>query len=311
MRVITRIKKETGQMINPREFIFQSLGQIAAICEGKKIDNRGKTQVPTEIRESFFFGEDKKRLFGCCHKPRSNKFRDCNIVLCYPIGQEYIRAHRTFVQLGARLSAVGFPVLRFDYYGCGDSEGNFGEASITRWMEDISSAVNEMRDRTHIEKVCLLGLRLGGSLSMMYASKDDGIDGLILWNPIVSGRNHIRELNILHKETLKNTYTSKPRKKNNNTKEFLGYSFLDSLLSGIGQIDLLSAKPAHDNKTLFIQSGQMEDGDKMRAFLRECSPHLMEKELPGPNVWLEDPYQEIVQQSVVQLVASWLSEEYK
>ena len=311
MRVIARIKKETGFDIHPREFIFQSLGQIAAICDGKSLADITPPQKPIESREAFFFGETAKQLFGCLHHPTSSERRDCALVLCYPMGQEYIRSHRTFVQLASRLSSAGFPVLRFDYFGCGDSAGDFEYASIAQWVEDISTAVHEIRKRCNPKNVCLLGLRLGGTLSMLAGSNGLDVDGMILWNPVLNGKKFIREQYVLHKETLKNTYASRGRKYKKGPKEFIGYPFSDDLLTDIGNIDLYQVNRKSHNMALFIKSGEMEDEDMMKSLSSETNPLADVKCLPGPNVWLEDPYQEIVQHSVIQTAVSWLREVYR
>ena len=109
--------------------------------------------------EPFYFGTAGS-LFGCYHAPQGAKRRDSGVVLCNPMGFEYIRAHRAYRQLAIRLSHAGFPVLRFDYYGCGDSGGRSEEGEIGRWQEDISSAIDEIKERAGLERVCLIGMRL-------------------------------------------------------------------------------------------------------------------------------------------------------
>src|SRR5437773_7734152 len=69
----------------------------------------------------FYFGSPDKLLFGCYHEPSLERRRKCAVVVCQPVGHEYINSHRALRQLAARLCDAGFPVLRFDYYGCGDS----------------------------------------------------------------------------------------------------------------------------------------------------------------------------------------------
>ncbi len=81
--------------------------------------------------------------------------RTCAVVLCYPIGQEYIRSHRAIYQLAVRLSQAGFHVLRFDYFGCGDSEGDFEEGSLAQWTSDIHSAIAEIQERSGLTSICL------------------------------------------------------------------------------------------------------------------------------------------------------------
>src|SRR5262245_51695397 len=107
----------------------------------------------------FYFGSPSHALFGCYHVPQARPRRECGVVLCHSLGDEYIRFHRAYRQLAVRLSQVGFPVLRFDFYGCGDSSGASEEMEVQRWLADIVAAVAEIRHRSGVAKVCLVGLR--------------------------------------------------------------------------------------------------------------------------------------------------------
>ena len=118
----------------------------------------------------FYFGLPDKPLFGCYHEPRFGNSRKCAVVVCQPVGHEYIYSHRALRQLAVRLSDSGFPVLRFDYYGCGDSHGNAEDGEVCQWLEDIANAISEVRYRARVARVCLVGLRIGASLAMMTAT---------------------------------------------------------------------------------------------------------------------------------------------
>src|SRR5690242_1202032 len=133
----------------------------------------------------FYFGSPDEPLFGCYHAPRPGQERKCVVVICQPIGHEYIYCHRALRQLAVRLSDSGFPVLRFDYFGCGDSSGSTEEGGIRQWLRDISSAISEARHRAGVAQVCLVGFRLGGALSMITAAERGDIDSLVLWDPVV------------------------------------------------------------------------------------------------------------------------------
>src|SRR5260221_4633500 len=119
----------------------------------------------------FYFRSSDKPLFGCYHEPSASRLRSCGILICQPIGHEYVNAHRALRQLAVRLAEAGFPVLRFDYYGCGDSSGNTEDASILQWSADISAAISELRRRTGLFRVCMVGLRLGGALATLVAAE--------------------------------------------------------------------------------------------------------------------------------------------
>ena len=49
------------------------------------------------------------------------------------------------VNMGRRLASNGYPVLRFDFMGEGDSEGDFEDGTITTRLDDINCAVRTMK----------------------------------------------------------------------------------------------------------------------------------------------------------------------
>ena len=134
----------------------------------------------------FYFGSQEKPLFGCYHAPQAGPTRDCGVVLCHSMGNEYIRFHRAYRQLAIHLSNVGFPVLRFDFYGCGDSSSGCEQGQLRQWLTDISTAIDEIRRRCGLTKICLVGLRLGGSLAMLAGAARGDINGMVLWDPVVN-----------------------------------------------------------------------------------------------------------------------------
>ena len=61
----------------------------------------------------FFFGKAKS-LFGAYYPGEGTSPRASAVLLCGPIGQEFMRVHRALHQLAGLLAAAGFHVLRFD-----------------------------------------------------------------------------------------------------------------------------------------------------------------------------------------------------
>ena len=66
------------------------------------------------------FGPDGQQRLGIYHAPRASVAGEGGVVLCAPIGQEYMRTHRPLRQLALALADAGLHVLRFDYHGTGD-----------------------------------------------------------------------------------------------------------------------------------------------------------------------------------------------
>ncbi|MDE2122022.1 MAG: alpha/beta hydrolase, partial [Betaproteobacteria bacterium] len=79
-------------------------------------------------------------LFALHQPAAAGARRHHGVLICNPFGQEAIRAHRFLRVLSERLSASGFDVLRFDYFGTGDSAGTEAEADLDTWVRDIGMA---------------------------------------------------------------------------------------------------------------------------------------------------------------------------
>jgi exosortase A-associated hydrolase 2 len=153
--------------------------------------------------EPFFFDAGGRRLFGAYHPPSKAIAAPMGVVLCQPIGQEGLRAHRAFFVMAELLSSEGHHVLRFDHYGCGDSEGNFEDGGLDIWRNDIECAIEELRAGSSAQSISLVGLRVGANLAWSVAETRRDVDKLVIWSPITNGRAYLEELGRAHRVALK------------------------------------------------------------------------------------------------------------
>ena len=112
--------------------------------------------------------------------------------MCAPFAEEKLIAHRTLVNLSRQCAQQGICCMRFDEMGHGDSEGAFEEATIETRLSDIHESVAFLRTQTDVGDVCLLGVRLGGSLAAM-ACADCGVDTVITIEPVIDGRAYMEQ----------------------------------------------------------------------------------------------------------------------
>ena len=91
---------------------------------------------------------------------------------------------------GQRLSEQDLPTLRFDYPGTGDSADDDETPDRVRaWVESIGDAVRTLRRIAGVERVALVGLRMGAMLAIAAAEEIDDLAALVLLAPIGSGED--------------------------------------------------------------------------------------------------------------------------
>lgn len=90
------------------------------------------------------------------------------------------------------MAAAGYSVLQIDLHGCGDSSGDHGDASWNGWVEDVRLACEWLRARTDGE-FWLWGLRTGCLLASEAGRLIGMPANLLLWHPVVSGKQFLQQ----------------------------------------------------------------------------------------------------------------------
>jgi alpha-beta hydrolase superfamily lysophospholipase len=121
-----------------------------------------------------------ERLYGVLHKPHQPQRLGVLIVHGRPATR--VGKHRLFVLLARTWSEAGYPVMRFDYRGTGDSLGEL--MTFQETSDDIASAVEAfVSNMPGMEQVILWGLCGGAADALFYAPKDPRVVGAVLVNP--------------------------------------------------------------------------------------------------------------------------------
>lgn len=138
-----------------------------------------------EEREAITLVNQGQKIFGVLHRP-SRQENAPAIVFCPGFGGNKCGKNRLFVHLAEELVKAGIAVLRFDYRGCGDSEGNFHHITLQGKLSDTLKCVQFLREDSQInpERIGLLGRSLGGMVAILAARQLPFIKSLVLWAPV-------------------------------------------------------------------------------------------------------------------------------
>lgn len=114
------------------------------------------------------------------------------VVLCPPIGYEYVHSHRTLKFLADQLAGAGCCVARLDYPGTGNAGSDLTSPDLVqRWIDAISAVRDDLKRQRQELSCSLIGLRLGATLAVQALRPGDE---LVLIEPVVSGKRLVREL---------------------------------------------------------------------------------------------------------------------
>lgn len=267
-----------------------------------------------ERREPFFFGETR-RLYGCLHPAAGASTRRTAVLICPPVGQELIRAHRALLQLAVRLARSGFAVLRFDWSGTGDSAGDLADHGPRDWLDDVAVAAAELLRRARPQALAVAGMRLGATFGALGADglRREGATpaALLLWDPVVRGGEWVEGLAAAHRAMLRHAYVDPDRAApDGETLERLGFVYPAATFEALGGIELgaLDGPPARSTLVLAdpADAAAAALADAWRGSGGGADVRLERPE--GPRVWSEEPYKGLVPQQALDAAVRYLAE---
>ena len=152
-------------------------------------------ELPLRFRSTAEDGEAPARMVGILSLPAAPGPRGILIVTGGP--QYRAGSHRQFVLLARALAAQGWPVLRFDLRGMGDSEGSARDYRAAG--PDIAGALAQFFDAVPaLREVALWGLCDGATAAACHAPRDARVDALILLNPWVRSSAGLARATLRH-----------------------------------------------------------------------------------------------------------------
>lgn len=197
------------------------------------------------------------------------------LLFCDPFAEEKKCSHRVLVEAARTFCAADIGCLRFDYRGTGDSPGEFAQATPELWVEDILAAVAFLRQELHVPTLGLLGLRLGASLALQAGAATDGVDFLILWEPVINGRQYLNQN--LRRSMIKSMLTDEEQFDATHVRkaheqdvfDFDGYPISSEMRHQIEAIDLLTGEPGFRGPSLVVNIGTREEPAEPHEALAE------------------------------------------
>jgi uncharacterized protein len=116
------------------------------------------------------------------------------VVAAHAFAEEMNKSRRMCARLARLLAGAGWRVVQKDLLGCGDSAGDFADASWAAWQLDLE---DEVASCDAAAPLWLWGHRAGALLAAAAVVRRPDAN-LLLWQPVSSGAQHLQQFLRLH-----------------------------------------------------------------------------------------------------------------
>ncbi len=145
------------------------------------------------VPDAFFMKGARGDCFCLFHHPAGGQPAQGGLLYIPPFAEEMNLSRRMAAAQARVFAAAGYAVLQLDLYGCGDSAGDFGDASWDIWRDDVVAAQAWLAARV-TGPVWLWGLRSGCFLAAEAARQNAlAAAQLLFWQPVFSGQQHFNQ----------------------------------------------------------------------------------------------------------------------
>lgn len=225
------------------------------------------------------------------------------VVYVHPFAEEMNKARRMAALQSRAFAQTQLAVLQLDLLGCGDSAGDFGDATWPHWVADVQAACDlarQLHARDWPNATCpplwLWGLRAGSLLACAAAQDIVGPVNLLLWQPSLTGKSVLQQFLRLkvaaamgQADTKGMAAQMRAELAANRHLEVAGYRLAPGLASGLDQAVLHA--PAAPARVIWLETSARQEpallpaSGAMVATWQAAGLQVQEQAVTGPAFW--------------------------
>ncbi|MEI7760731.1 MAG: alpha/beta fold hydrolase [Thermoleophilia bacterium] len=251
-------------------------------------------------------------LHGLLTLPDETAQKERGVVICAPLGHQNTCAYRPLRSLAERLAETGYPVLRFDWPGCGDS-GNPAPGVATDWVGVVDQAIQTLTSMAGVSDVTLIGIGAGATFAAA-ASGNPGVSALILLSPFATGKSVLHELRAF--DRLAGRHSAEAHGADIGLRpgdlEASGFVLRAEDVAGVGAIDIpanLASITVAARRVLILSAQPDRGATQLFAFFSDSVPDVDTRLVPEVASICDAPDVSVFPRSCSDLVLSWLADD--
>lgn len=235
------------------------------------------------------------------------------VLYIHPFAEEMNKSRRMAALQARALAQAGCAVLQIDLLGCGDSSGDFGDATWQSWVSDVVRGNRWLHERqkalepkSHSAPLWLWGLRAGCLLAVEAASQMSEACNFLFWQPPSAGRSLLQQFLRLKAAADLQNNQAKPvmaglrqQLDNGSPVEIAGYQLAPELALGLEKSVLLPASARQPGRLEWFELSTRADAalspaaSEAIARWQQCGYAIRSQLINGPAFWQSAEIEEV------------------
>ncbi len=234
--------------------------------------------------------------------------RSAAVLFVSPWGFEEMCTRKFYRVAAEHFSDIGVPSLRFDYTGTGDAL-DFGDEtpSLAIWKNCIGAAAARLKALSGCSQVILVGQGLGGTLAHLTGHEIEGVDSIVLLAPVLSGRGHLREINMWSRIIHADLGLGKEHAPSAQV-QIAGLTLPDTIAAEIGKLNISSPQGLGAPNYLILERPVRADDTAFADALKALGGNVEQRVFEGYDELVTNPLFAKTPMAVVKLLSEWLVE---
>jgi uncharacterized protein len=247
---------------------------------------------PTRQSASYVRGSTGAR-FRLISEPLDAAVRGA-VLWAHPFAEEMNKSRRMCARMARLLASRGWRVVQTDLSGCGDSSGEFRDASWQAWVEDLAS---ELRQLEALGPCWLWGVRAGALFASELTALRTDLN-LLLWQPALHGALVLQQFLRLHagarivgaSPASAEKASPAQRLKAGQTVEVGGYEISPALAAGL-QGATLELAPGYNGRVLWLEVSAAQppvlspSAHHAGQRMQQRGAQVVQEAVAGPMFW--------------------------
>ncbi len=246
------------------------------------------------ISDHLWFRSGPYSLLAHLDQPKTT-LGETGLLIVPPFGWEDICSYRPLRSLGRSLALAGIPSFRYDLPGTGDSSGSALDSElIEAWIQSVTNAALEFKAKSGVQRVSVLGIRLGALLGLAAASIGAPVHDLMLWGGELTGHALLRELRAMRSlEYVMYSDGEKPPPQPIPGTEILGFLLNPETARKLELLNLAPLPTMSDRRVMLLSRDGFPAPKSLVQELERCGCKTVQKVGAGYSAMMAFPHPEL------------------